>query len=225
MTIFTGTDARETTDKGVIKVLHLIYSSQLRGAENFALQLSHRLASTGFSQALCSIYGSADEQLAFDFPILSLNAERGGIRRLSRFDPGALSRLVRLAKDYRPHLILAHGADTLKYGVLTKLFIPSVRTVYRNIGTASYWAGSPMKVGLSKLLLRQVDAVVSVGENTALDFARTYGLRESRMATIPNAVDVQPFLEMDTSIARRQTRRDLGISESATVMIFVGQPE
>ena len=181
-----------------MKILHLVYSGQRRGAETFAWQLSKSLASSEVTQAFSSVYGFSDDLLAGEFPLIPLRAERRGLGKLLRIDPKALLRLVRLVREYRPDVVLAHGADTLKYTALAKPFFPSkVRVVYRNIGFASHWVSSPLQARLSSLLARGVDAVISVGEASARDFVKTYRFPQSRVVAIPNGVEGQPFLEMD----------------------------
>lgn len=202
-------------------ILHLVYSGQRRGAETFAVQLARNLSPTKFRQAFCSVYDFPDRLPGGDFPLFTLSAERNGLGKALRFDAQALLRLIRLVRDYRPHLILAHGADTLKYAAMAKPFLPSVRVVYRNIGFASHWAGSPMKARLMGFLLRYMDAVIVLGEKSCVDFSGTYRFPQSRIIKVLNAVDVQPFREMDLPLTRRQMRQHLGLGD-APAIIFVG---
>jgi glycosyltransferase involved in cell wall biosynthesis len=208
-----------------VKILHLVYSGQRRGAETFALQLSRSLslAQAPVTQAFSSVYGFSDELLEGELPLYPLRAERRGLGHWLHIDPRAVFRLARLTRQFQPDFVLAHGADTLKYTALTRPFFPArTRVVYRNIGFASYWVSSPLKARLSGLLLRNVDAVISVGQASARDFGETYGFPPSRTVAIPNGVDARPFLESDRAATRLKTRYDLGLDPAESVAMFVG---
>ncbi len=205
------------------RILHLIHSPQRRGAEVFAAQLATRLEAEGrFQNGVCSLYPQGDASLPLDgLAVFKLNGGRGMTSRLG-MDPRVVSRLSGVLRRFRPHVVMAHGSDTLKYAAVARLFHHRIPTIYRNIGLASSWATSPMKVRLNRLLLSQVNAVVSVSRFTMEDFIRLYRFPTERITFIPNGVDVAPFTAADPAAVRRQVRLELGINPQALVLISVG---
>ncbi|MCH8898259.1 MAG: glycosyltransferase, partial [Chloroflexi bacterium] len=176
------------------RVLHLIHSDQPRGAEVFAVELASHIEGNGvFDNGICTLYPGRNRSLPVgDLPMFRLDHRPGTLGRLG-LDPGILRRLLRAMKEFRPDILVAHGSDTLKYSACASVFYRKAATIYRNIGTASIWANSPVKVGVNRLFLRRMDAVVSVSQYTGQDFMKLYCLPETRVTVIPNGVDAQAF--------------------------------
>jgi glycosyltransferase involved in cell wall biosynthesis len=200
------------------KVLHVITNREPRGAEIFAAKLAHLLEEGGrFASTVCGLY-KADNSVATErvrFIQLEGRRVRGGL------NPRLIYDLYRTMRNCAPHIILAHGSDTLKYTVLAGAFCGKVPIVYRNIGTASFWAGSKKKVVLTRLLLRRIAAVVSVSEFGRTDFIQHYKFSRERVVHIPNARAADQFDEARIRLARPIIRRALGIEEDI-VLINVG---
>jgi len=210
------------------RVLHLIHSPQRRGAEVFAAQLAARMEAAGrFQNGVCSLYPNtdneqADNSLPLDgLPVFKLDARRGLAGRLG-VDPRLVSSLTGVLRRFRPHIVMAHGSDTLKYAALAGMFYGGAATVYRNIGLASSWARTPVKVRVNRLLLGRVSAVVSVSQFTKEDFIRLYHLPQERVTFIPNGVDVTPFEVAEPAAVRATVRGELGIDPQALVLVSVG---
>ncbi|MFQ5875665.1 MAG: glycosyltransferase family 4 protein, partial [Dehalococcoidia bacterium] len=94
--------------------------------------------------------------------------------------------------------------------------------IYRNIGTASYWASSKVKVTVNKLLLKRIAAVVSVSQHGRADFIRHYGFPQERVVYIPNGVDVTEFDNAVLQAARPALRRAWGLQEGDIALVNVG---
>ena len=205
------------------RVLHLIHSDQPRGAEVFAVELASHIEGNGvFDNGICTLYPGRNRSLPVgDLPMFRLDHRPGTLGRLG-LDPGILRRLLRAMKEFRPDILVAHGSDTLKYSACASVFYRKVATIYRNIGTASIWANSPVKVGVNRLFLRRMDAIVSVSQYTGRDFMNVYRLPPSRVTVIPNGVDAQAFQGVNQASARAQVRQELEIPESSIVLISVG---
>jgi L-malate glycosyltransferase len=209
------------------RVLHLIHSQQRRGAEVFAAQLASCLEEKGlFQNGLCSLYHNADSNGSNglpvgELPVYGLGGQNGGFRKLG-LDPQLASRLYGALRRFRPHILIAHGSDILKYAACAGFFYRKAATVYRNIGTASMWASSTFKVNLNRMFLGQVDAVVSVSKYTRQDFINVYHFPEERVTFIPNGVDTSDFDSCSRDLVRTQVRQELGLSSTDTVLISVG---
>jgi glycosyltransferase involved in cell wall biosynthesis len=204
------------------RVLHLIHSQQRRGAEVFAAQLASCIEGHGlFKNSLCSLYNDNDDLPVGELPVFKLDGQ-SSIFRGAAINPQLVSRLYGTLRKFQPDLLVAHGSDTLKYSGSVRFLYRKAFTVYRNIGPASVWANSLMKVKLNRLFLSQMDAVVSVSEYTRRDFISVYGMAEERVACIPNGVDASDFNSGPDATARDQIRRELGVAPTEMALISVG---
>ena len=206
-------------------VLHLICSPERRGAELFAMRLASYLEGELFENALCSLYDSpydSDNELPTHLRQFSLSGGSSKVETATGFNPGIVYRLSRVLHRIQPDLVMAHGGETLKYAGLAKLMSRKSRTIYKNIGTASFWARSHSRVRFNKLLLRGIDVVVSVSQFTRRDFVRLYRLPSGRVVCIPNGMDISAFDSCPDSLASMEVRQELGISPEAPLLVIVG---
>ena len=207
------------------RVLHLIQRVQHRGAEIFASQLAGLLRDRGFENKVCSLYCSADQHpgdLSLGFPVSSFVASGERPRVNLHLDVRLLGTLVLKLMRERPDVVLAHGSETLKYAAMASLFARKPSIVYRNIGLASHWANSWLKVSTNRLLLSRVDRVVSASELTRRDFIDLYMLPDERVESIPIGVDLSSFGETSLASCRPRMRRGLGIRGGGIALITVG---
>jgi len=207
----------------VKKVLHLIHSDEVRGAEVFATQLARNLSDDSFESALCMLHPSKDGALKCD-GIQTIRLRSGLVRGSI---PGVADvfrvwELNRLIKVYKPDVLLAHGSSTLKYASLSKPIFNKTVTIYRNIGLASFWVTNPYKRIMNRLLARRFDAVVSLSRVTQKDFINTYGIGQEKVSVIFNGVDVYPFRRLSRSDVRAEYRAKLGIGARTVGLITVG---
>jgi glycosyltransferase involved in cell wall biosynthesis len=197
----------------------------MRGAEMFAVRIAARLERSGLSNALCSLYPSARRADRFEtagIKVYELDVRPTLLDRFVRLDPLVLLRLRRVLRDFRPDIIVGHGSDTLKYTALAGMIHRHARTVYKNIGTASYWANTRPRVWFNKLWLRGIDCAVSVSEFTRQDFIHHYGFTETRSVFIPNAIQIEDFTATSDPAVRGQVRQEIGVCEGDVVIAMVG---
>jgi glycosyltransferase involved in cell wall biosynthesis len=207
-----------------IRILHLVQRYFPRGAEIFAVQLADALAIRGNYNAACSLYKS--ETANFHMPgsivSISLGFNEHGILAKMGFQPLLLLKLVNVIRKIKPDIVIAHGADTLRYTALTRLFYPGVRAIYRNIDIASFWARNRFKAWMVKQFLRGIHAVASVSQVSRDDFRALYKLPTEKVVAIVNGVDLTPYRNLEIDEARRRVRDKLGISENDIILISVG---
>lgn len=205
-------------------ILHLINRHFPRGAETFAAQLSGALSARGHRNSLYSLYTSETKNFNVPKSVLSMSLEanqRSLIASLG-LQPKLLFELIQIFHSTQPDTVIAHGGDTLKYAVTAGLFFPNILVIYRNIGTASFWAHNHLKILLHKLFLTRVNAIASVCEVSRTDFINTYGVSPEKVIVIPNGVDVSPFHAIHPDIERKRLCERLGISKDDTLLISVG---
>jgi len=205
-------------------ILHIIERQCHRGAELFASQLSGSLAARGFHNVLCSLYKPDTNGFTIAEPVDSLIIEAREIGLLAKvgFQPSILFNLIDIVRQVKPDIVLAHGADTLRYTALASRLCPRPLTVYRNIGMASFWSSNPLKIWANRKLLGWVDAVISVSDIAREDFLEFYGLSPNKVYAIPNAVDTKKYQSLELGRERFQMRQRLGLKEEDLVLISVG---
>lgn len=203
----TGAAAPGRDRSGPPAVLHVVASTQRRGAEVFASQLGSALDRSGWRTLTVAVTRSAGEG-GLDVPVMGRD----------RLHPTALWRLAGLAR--RHDVVVAHGSSSL-------LPVAIVATLcrrpfaYRNIGDPRYWGDVPfanLRIGVA---LRRAERIVALSESGRAWLIRQYRLDESRVVVIPNGVEVATIPDVDAS-TRRDARRDLGLPHDAEVFGYMG---
>jgi glycosyltransferase involved in cell wall biosynthesis len=194
-----------------MRVLHVLATGQRRGAEVFAADLVAAMAAPGVDQRVAVLHGAPPWAVGFAAPSVALGGRPG------RLHPGALWRLSRLLRDWRPDVVQAHGGEPLKYLALAAGLRPPP-IVYRRIGSVSWLSSRPRRV-LYGRLVRRAARVVAVAESVREETVTAFRLPEARVVTIPNGVDPE---RLAPARGRDATRAALGIPREATVVLSLG---
>ena len=182
--------------------LHVIASTDRRGAEVFASELVEALADLGHDGGLVAVAGSSS---AAPLPLPDL----GGL------SVGAVRELRRLARTH--DRVVAHGSTTLPACAIAT--IGGVPFVYRSIGDPRYWSSSGWRAARVRLLLGRAATVVALWPGAA-DELRRRGL-DGRVVVIPNAVDTSAFRPPDAA-ERLAAREALGLGVAEHVVLYLG---
>jgi glycosyltransferase involved in cell wall biosynthesis len=194
-------------DRPPTGVLHVITSSQRRGAETFAVDLAAALTARGVASEVVALApGSAGAVL--DVPVL------GG----SALSPATLRALRRRAAAAR--LVVAHGSRTLP-ACAAALAGRRVPVVYRSIGDPAAWAGHGLRRLRTRVLLRRMAAVTVLWPAAGEQVHALHGVPAERIHVIPNGVPAARCPVPDAD-ARRAARARLGLPPSAPVVAVVG---
>lgn len=174
-----------------MKVLHLISSSGVYGAEKMVVGLCEALPQFGVQSAL-EVF---DNRHARNVEVAEFAAARGVPVRLlpcgGRFDPVAVRRLRRDIADLGADLVHAHGYKANLYGYLaTRRGVPIVATNHR------FDTGPQNR--FDKPVLRRVDAVYAVSDEARDSLRSVYGI--SGAMTIPNGVDPREFAGVPATV-------------------------
>ena len=168
-----------------MKVLHLIQKSQLRGAEIFASQLASHLNDSGNKSIIVSLF-AGDAELPFEGKITSLNGNQGG--RLHDFT--AWKKLSQIIKDEKPDIIQANAGDTLKYAVFSKIIYRWKQPIiFRNASTISLYIKTWAQKKWNNFLFGFTDKIISVSNNSAIDFAKLFPQFKHKIITIPIGIE------------------------------------
>jgi glycosyltransferase involved in cell wall biosynthesis len=189
-----------------LRVLHVVATTQRRGAEMFAADLVRALDGLGTAQQVASLRSAGGPAVDFDAPTHILG---GG-----RLTPSA--RLSRLVRRLRPDLIQAHGGEAMKFSMLAR---PDAPIVYRRIGGAPPALRNGWRRAGYRQLVRRTARVVAVAEAVRRESIALFGISPDRIVTIPNAVDADRLIaHADPSM----TRKGLGVEEAAPVVLSMG---
>jgi len=167
-----------------VRVLHLISSSGVYGAEKMVVGLCEALPRFGvhptlevFDNAHSRNIEVADYALTFGVPVKLLPC--GG-----RFDAAAVRRLRRDIRDLNIDLVHTHGYKANLYGFFaTRGGVPMVATNHR------FDTGPQNR--FDKPVLRRAAAVFAVSDEARDSLRREYGITDA--ITIPNGVDPSGF--------------------------------
>lgn len=156
-----------------MRALHLVSSTDRRGAQVFASLLAERLG------------GPPDHELVAVEPGADgapLDVEVLGRRRT---DPAGLGRLVRRLRG--ADVLVAHGSSALLHGAAASA-LARRPFVYRNIGDPAAWGRvrlADVRIGAP---LRRAAAVSAIYPAARAHLVEAYRLRPDRVVTIPNGV-------------------------------------
>ncbi|UBZ06853.1 glycosyltransferase [Salegentibacter mishustinae] len=170
-----------------MKIIQLIQKPQLRGAEIFACQLSNHLMEQGHEVLVVTIF-KGDAQLPFKGEIIDL------ARPLSKrfVDFQGWKKFNSIIREFKPDIIQANAADTLKFAVSSKiLFSWKEPLVYRNANKMGDFIDSKFKWALNKFYISKVAYVISVSKECEKDFIKTFSYPEKRIRTVEIGVEEQ----------------------------------
>lgn len=199
-----------------MRVLHVVATTQRRGAETFASDLVGALDGRA-SQRVAVLRASGAPQVAYRAPVALLEASRWRVPG-ANVDVRTLRDLRHRIARWRPDVVQAHGAEALKYSMAATM-ARGTRVVYRCIGTAPRWTTHGPRRLLHAALMRGAARVVAVAEAVRRQAIEVFGLRPERVVTIPNGVDAGRIHERN---GRERTREALGIPTHAVVLLSLG---
>jgi glycosyltransferase involved in cell wall biosynthesis len=193
-------------DRGPLRVMFVITSMPVGGAETLLVELVRRLDRSRFSPELCCLkrLGPLGELLAAEIPAFS------GLLRY-KYDVRVLGRLRRLLGERRTDAVVTVGTgDKMFWGRLA-----AWRAGVPVICSALHSTGLPDHVErLNRLLAPVTDAFVAVAGPHARYLAEHEGCPAARIEVIPNGVDVQRFRP---GTADASLRAALGLPPNAPV--------
>ena len=184
--------------------LHLISSTDRRGAQVFASQLAHELG------------GMPEHPVVAIEPGTGAHPLHCAVLGERRWDPAGFVRLVAGARRCR--VLLAHGSSALLHGAAAAAGAGRP-FVYRNIGDPAAWGrvrAADVRIGAP---LRRAAAVAALYPGARTHLVEAYSLDPERVVTIPNGVPMVPAADDDE---RADARHALGLVGSLGWVAFVG---
>ncbi len=196
----------DLADRGPLRVMFVITSMPVGGAETLLVELIRRLDRSRFLPELCCLKepGPLGETLALEIPVHSDLLVR-------RSDVGVLWRLARLIERQRIDAVVTVGAgDKMFWGRLAARLagVPV-------IASALHSTGWPDRVQLANRLLAPItDAFIAVAEPQARYLAAHEGCTAAKIRVIQNGIDAERFRPRAPN---EQLRKELGLAAGAPV--------
>jgi glycosyltransferase involved in cell wall biosynthesis len=165
-----------------MKIVQLIHTQQLRGAETFAAQLSNHLTDRNHEVFIVALY-SGKGQLPTELSIENLAAKNA-------FDIKAMQRFSSFIKKNNIDIVQANAGDTLKFAVMTKMmFRYDAKVIFRNASTISRYLRSFQQKIFYKFLLKKTDHIISVSETSKADILKFFPNLQKKTSVVPVGVE------------------------------------
>jgi glycosyltransferase involved in cell wall biosynthesis len=203
-----------------VRVLHLIDSGGLYGAENVVMSLSSGLKKKGHHSVIgCFCYPNKDKPDVMKKSD-SLGLENICFRLKNRFDLTAVSGIAAYCKTNNIKVIHSHGYKPSLFCMILRVLhrIPYVITCHlwylRNARLRIY-------VFLEKSSMRFASRVVGVSEEIAGHLEKA-GVDKHRLETISNGIDI-PISPTDKPYDEPRLREELGLRNNSFVIGSLGR--
>lgn len=152
----------------------------------FACQLTNHLKEAGHEVRVLALE-SGDDVMPYntDVDVLSVQLKN------KWFDYKGWKNLAGIVDAYRPDVIQANAADTLKYAVFSRLFHRWKQpVVYRNASVMSRYATNFISKSFVRFLLSRVDHIASVSAASRQDIINSFGISSNKITQIPVGIEI-----------------------------------
>src|SRR5215472_16909480 len=174
-----------------MKILQIVSSSGMYGAESVILNLARGLRDAGHLCLLGVFANSQNPNLQVHHRAIEEGVPSYSFSCKGQFDPTAIRRIRDLATETGAEIIHTHGYKADVYTCLAMLNggVPLVSTCHNWLdeGWRTYLYGV-----LDRNVLRSFPRVVAVSEEVRQRLLET-GVPQERIRVIPNGIDLRPF--------------------------------
>lgn len=174
-----------------MKVLHIISSGGMYGAEAVILNLSRALNNNGHSSMLAVFANSLNPNLQLHETAQQEGIESNLISCTGQIDRTVTRRIRELVSSTGADVVHAHGykADVYTYFALRKTKTPFISTCHN-------WIDDNLSVVLygkvDRFILRSYSGVIAVSD-AVKERLLSAGVHEKKIALIRNGIDLRPF--------------------------------
>jgi len=205
-----------TRNKFSVKILHLISSRGLYGAERVALDLCKSLKRYGCESIIGVIRNSHNPHLE-----VADEARKNSIDTVifpceAQLDVKLIFRIRKYASKNQINLIHCHGYKSNFYGLLaSKKGIPIVTTNHNWL--TSHWKLRAYR-RFDSLLIRYFTRIIAVSNGIKKEML-AYGVPKEKIRVIDNGIDIARFRDM---ISPEAVREEFGLKKELTIIGTIG---
>lgn len=191
-----------------MKVLHIISSGGMYGAEAVILNLSRALNESHHSSIIGVFASSSNPNFQLHETALRENVESNLIPCNGQVDKSVITSIRNLVTQTGADIVHAHGykADVYVYLALRRMAIPFIATCHSwfNHGPATMLYGA-----IDRLFLRKFAAVVAVSYEIQMKLLQS-GVSKNKIHFIRNGIDFRPFVDPVPSLLKNKRGLTVG---------------
>jgi sugar transferase (PEP-CTERM/EpsH1 system associated) len=202
----------------MIRVLHCIFTTSVGGLEVGVVKLVNHIQSPDIEQGICAFTGADGQNGSCLDAITNSRCRLYQLHRRCGNDPLMVAELLRVIREFRPHVIHTRNWATYLEGALATVLTSTPVLIHGEHGTPS--PGRWRHRWAYRLLARRTRIVVTVSEALARHYQDTCRSWATEVRTIHNGVDDKCYVPAaDTAAAKAA----LGLPAGALVAGSVGR--
>jgi len=187
-----------------IKVMHILLSLEIGGAERVATDLIKKLSGNGFTFSVCTLdkIGVLGHELGNDVALDCVNRKKG-------LDFALPMRLSRRIKSFSPDIIHMHNPTSILYGIIAAKLAGTAYTIATQHGKVLNQTRNMEFI--AKGISRFLNKTIPVSEDVAAYLKKVHKIKGDRIETIINGIDDNLFKKDKEK--RAAARSKLGITD------------
>lgn len=211
--------SRDADGHGPLRLLWLIDSLQMGGAERLAATFARALDPRAMSLHVCALKRIAGNPVEEELAAAGIAVTTLHARNLR--DVRAFARLVRLMRDGRFQVVHAHLTDASIWGSLAgwRTGVPVVASLHVMPGASRRLSRPALRERLMCAALNRLSATTIAVSAALRDAYVQRGLLDpARVTVVHNGIDVSRFAPADQE-GRQAARQALGIADDAPLLV------
>ena len=199
-----------------INLMQIVFTLELGGLECLVLNLVRKLSKTKYNISVCSLSPTGKLEDKF----IEMGVKVYHIEKSKGIDYSLYFKLARFLKKNKIDIIHTHNPAPWFYGVLAGKLAGVKAAVHTE--HSSLFAEQNKLMLAEKFLSRITEAVVSDSDKVTDFLVKKLGIRENRITTIVNGIDLDEFKKV---IDIKAKKAELGIPEDSLVIGNVARLE
>jgi glycosyltransferase involved in cell wall biosynthesis len=190
---------------GPVRIVVVLNSLAMGGAEKLALAVAERLASRGHTAVILTLKPRLAEQLRTPVPVVHLNLSKTAASALAAF-----WRARRFLGEFQPRVVHSHSFHSNIFARALKLLVPAPAVV-SNIHNVN--EGGRMRMLVYRLTDPLARRTVAISEAARQRFIALKAVSAGKSAVVPVAIDTSRF--SPCSARRTRMRAEMGTAANA----------
>ena len=169
-----------------MRIVHLLTSLGIGGAERQALAIAERMRERGHSVAVFTLRPQLDEEWPTSLPVFRLGMKKDPVSFAA-----ATVRARRTLRDLSPDLIHSHGFHANLFARLLGIFLPGTAIVCT---IHNVYEGGRLRMMAYRLSDRLCTRTTAVSEAVAQRFIALKAVPQKKCAVVPNAIEMDELV-------------------------------